>query len=181
MDDFWVFGYGSLMWRPGFPYEDCFIGELDGYHRAPCVYSHIHRGTPERPGLVLGLDDGGSCMGMVFRVAPDKRDEVLAYLRAREQVTMVYLERIGKVRLLDSAKQDIGRSVEAVIYVADHTHKQYAGKLSLDEQVTIVQGGHGQSGPNREYFLNTVDHLREIEIDDPALYALADRLRPDQV
>jgi len=86
---FWVFGYGSLMWRPGFPFEESQLAMVRGYHRALCVYSHVHRGTPEQPGLVLGLDRGGSCKGIAFRVRETLMDETLAYLRDREQVTRV--------------------------------------------------------------------------------------------
>ena len=177
MSDLWVFGYGSLMWRPGFAFEEAFVGELEGYHRALCVYSHIYRGTAEKPGLVLGLDNGGRSMGMVFRVAANACTEVLAYLREREQVTMVYLERIGSVRLLNEDGSDAGRVVEAVTYVADHSHAQYAGKLPMEDQVRIVSQGHGRAGPNIDYVLNTVDHLAEIDIEDAELFALASRLR----
>ncbi|PLW78051.1 gamma-glutamylcyclotransferase [Cohaesibacter celericrescens] len=177
MSDLWVFGYGSLMWRPGFEYEECFVGELQGYHRALCVYSYVHRGTEETPGLVLGLDDGGSSMGMVFRVAAENRDAVLQYLREREQVTMVYLERSGPVTISDEQGNRDGQIVEAVTYVADHQHIQYAGKLPMDEQVRIVSAGHGKAGPNIDYVLNTVDHLRDIEIEDTELFKLAGRLR----
>ena len=182
MGDLWIFGYGSLMWHPGFEFEEVHVAELQGYHRSLCVYSHVHRGTPEVPGLVLGLDNGGHSMGMVYRVADEKRDAVMAYLREREQTTMVYLERIGTVRLLDgpvveAGTRDDGRQVEAVIYVADQTHKQYAGKLSIERQADFVLRGHGKSGPNIDYVLNTVDHLKDIDIDDPELFALADHLR----
>jgi hypothetical protein len=108
MDDFWVFGYGSLMWRPGFAHEETRQARLFGYHRALCVRSFVHRGTPERPGLVLGLDRGGSCHGVAFRVRPADRDTVTEYLRARELVTNVYLETTRKVRL------DDGRDVRAL-------------------------------------------------------------------
>ena len=175
MRDLWVFGYGSLMWRPGFAFEEAFIAELSGYHRSLCVYSHVHRGCPDKPGLVLGLDDGGHCMGMVFRVVSGARQDVLDYLREREQTTMVYLECNLPVRLLDGSRA--GEQIEAVTYVADHAHKQYAGKLPLAEQARIVQGSHGQSGPNIEYVINTADHLRELEIEDADLFALTDRLR----
>ena len=98
MSDLWVFGYGSLMWRPGFAFEEAHIGSLEGYHRALCIYSYIHRGTEEKPGLVLGLDNGGTSMGMVFRVAEANRETVMEYLRGRELVTGVYLERMGHVK-----------------------------------------------------------------------------------
>ena len=118
--EFWVFGYGSLVWRPGFAFEERVVATLHGFHRALCVLSHVHRGTPEQPGLVLGLDRGGSCRGIAFRVAPALWDETLAYLRAREQVTMVYRETWHDVRLID------GRRKRAVAYTVDRAHGQYA-------------------------------------------------------
>ncbi|MPZ12707.1 MAG: gamma-glutamylcyclotransferase, partial [Kiloniellaceae bacterium] len=124
--DLWVFGYGSLMWRPDFTYLDRVEGLLVGAHRALCIYSFVHRGTPERPGLVLGLDRGGACRGIAYRVAAEKRDDTIAYLRAREQVTAVYLETYRPVWLAGDPK----RRVQAVCYVADRRHPQYAGRLS---------------------------------------------------
>ena len=121
--DLWVFGYGSLMWRPGFPFVESGPGRLRGYHRSLCVLSHVHRGTPERPGLVLGLDRGGSCRGMAFRVAGPDAASTLAYLREREQVTAVYVERVLGVTL------DDGRRIAAVTYLVDRRHPQYAGRL----------------------------------------------------
>src|SRR3954470_2781610 len=116
MGDFWVFGYGSLIWRPGFAHVETSRAQLHGFRRSLCVYSFVHRGTRERPGLVLGLDRGGSCIGLAFRVPHDLRDEVLGYLRERELVTNVYLERTLKVRL------DSGATVDAVAYVVDRRH-----------------------------------------------------------
>src|SRR5580704_12234670 len=98
-EDLWVFGYGSLMWRPGFDFIERTEARLAGAHRALCVYSFVHRGTPERPGLVLGLDRGGNCRGIAFRVAGAQRSRTLAYLRAREQVTAVYRECVRRVWL----------------------------------------------------------------------------------
>jgi cation transport protein ChaC len=168
--DRWVFGYGSLMWRPGFAHLDAEPARLSGLHRSSCVYSHVHRGTPERPGLVLGLDRGGQCRGMAFRVAAADWDEVVAYLRAREQVTMVYLEAHRKVQLQS------GRQAVALTYVVDRDHAQYAGRLHPDQQISHIRQGHGQSGANSEYVLRTLAHLRELGISDPGLEALASHL-----
>jgi cation transport protein ChaC len=168
--DRWVFGYGSLMWRPGFRYLDAEPARLCGLHRRLCVYSHVHRGTPEKPGLVLGLDRGGQCRGMAFRVAAADWDDVVAYLRAREQVTMVYSEVHRKVQLQS------GRNAVALTYVVDRDHAQYAGRLRPEHQIEHIRQGHGQSGPNSEYVLRTIDHLKELGIRDPGLEALVRHL-----
>jgi len=171
MDDFWVFGYGSLMWRPGFDHEETRQARLFGYHRALCVRSFVHRGTPDRPGLVLGLDRGGSCHGVAFRIRPENRDQVLANLRERELVTHVYVETTRKVRL------ETGDEVRAVTYVVDRSHGQYAGALSIDDAVVRVSGAMGQSGANEDYVVNTVDHLKTLGIRDLHLEAIADQIR----
>jgi cation transport protein ChaC len=165
---FWVFGYGSLMWRPGFQYEVRRRARIHGFHRSLCVYSHVHRGTPERPGLVMGLDRGGSCEGVAFGVSQDKRDEVMSYLRSREQVTMVYREVLSRIRF-----KDTGEPVEAVTYAVDRSHQQYAGKLAIEEQIRFIIQGQGQSGACCEYVLNTAAHLREMRIEDSVLESLA--------
>jgi cation transport protein ChaC len=171
--DLWVFGYGSLMWRPGFDYAERQLAWLRGYHRALCIYSHVHRGTPERPGLVLGLDRGGSCRGVAFRVEAANAQATIAYLRAREQVTAVYVERRVRVRLHD------GDEVEALTYVVDRGHVQYAGKLPLDTIIRYVRNGVGQSGDNPAYVLNTHRHLAELSLRDPALAHLVSALALD--
>lgn len=167
MGDFWVFGYGSLIWRPGFAHTETQRGRLYGFRRSLCVRSFVHRGTPERPGLVLGLDRGGSCVGLAFRVPDELRGEVLAYLRERELVTSVYLERVLPVRLGD------GRTVMAVCYIVDRDHVQYAGNLDEAEATTIVSGAVGQSGGNEEYVLNTLEHLEALGISDHWLERVA--------
>src|SRR5207247_784490 len=126
MGDFWVFGYGSLMWRPGFAHVETERARLHGFRRSLCVYSWVHRGSRERPGLVLGLDRGGSCIGLAFRVPGDLRDEVVVYLRERELVTNVHLERLLTVRLANGAE------VPALCYVVDRDHEQYAGTLTAE-------------------------------------------------
>ena len=171
--DFWVFGYGSLMWRPGFDFVERRNARLVGAHRALCVYSFVHRGTPEKPGLVLGLDRGGNCRGIAYQVAAKKRAETIDYLRAREQVTMVYVEAWRQVWLDDDPRQ----STPALCYMVDRGHQQYAGRLSLAEQVHHVRQGHGRSGPNRDYVLAAVDELATLKVRDDGLRLLAERLK----
>jgi cation transport protein ChaC len=171
--DLWVFAYGSLMWRPGFPFVERVPARLNGLHRALCVYSFVHRGTPEKPGLVLGLDLGGACRGIAYRVAAGSRDDTIAYLRAREQVTMVYREAFRPV-LLDGTPE---RRVRALVYVVDRGHAQYAGRLDADRQLHLVRQGHGQSGPNRDYVLATVHEIETQGFRDAGLHLLAERLR----
>jgi cation transport protein ChaC len=172
--DLWVFGYGSLMWRPGFDFVERTDARLIGAHRALCVYSFVHRGTPERPGLVLGLDRGGACRGVAFRVAAAKRAETVAYLRAREQVTMVYREFVRQVRLKTHPEE---RAVMALCYMVDRSHPQYAGRLGLDQQLHLVRQGHGQSGHNRDYVIQTVTALETLGYRETELHHLADRLK----
>lgn len=173
MEQFWIFGYGSLMWRPGFEFLASEPALVRGWHRRLCVYSYVHRGTPEQPGLVLGLDRGGSCHGLAFQVAPERWHDTITYLRAREQVTSVYLEKRKPVRLLES-----GRMVEATTYVVDRDHHQYAGVLEDEDLLRHVVNGQGVSGHCIDYVMSTVDHLRAMKLRDPTLERLAARLPP---
>ena len=170
MTELWVFGYGSLIWRPDFPHVERRVARLIGAHRALCVYSWVHRGTREHPGLVLGLDRGGTCRGVAFRVAPDEWDNVVALLRAREQVTAVYLERTREIRFGD------GSRASALTYVVDRASPQYAGKLDEETQFRLVAEARGLSGENRDYVINTAAHLEELGMPDPVLQRLAARL-----
>src|SRR5689334_2541085 len=172
-EDLWVFGYGSLMWRPGFDFVEQVEARLIGAHRALCVYSFVHRGTPERPGLVLGLDLGGACRGVAYRVTAKQRAEVIAYLRGREQVTSVYRETLRAVTLLAHPE----RRVSALVYMIDRGHVQYAGRLDRAQQLHLVRQGHGQSGPNRDYVLSTVQALESLGLYDRDLHLLAEKLR----
>jgi cation transport protein ChaC len=173
--DLWVFGYGSLMWRPGFEFIEHVPARLIGEHRALCVYSFDHRGTPEKPGLVLGLDRGGACRGIAFRVAAKQRDDTMDYLRGREQTTHVYREVMRSVWLENDARQ----RVSALAYVVDRGHVQYAGRLSLSEQARYVRQGHGRSGNNRDYVLATVKSIEAQGFRDAQLHQLALVLHDD--
>jgi len=170
--ELWVFGYGSLMWRPGFAYLERVPARLIGLHRSLCVFSFVHRGTPERPGLVLGLDRGGMCRGIAFRVAAAARHETVDYLREREQVTSVYLETRRQIELEDKAR----RRVRALCYIVDRSHVQYAGRLTLAESLHHVRQGHGKSGANRDYVIETVRALEALGYREGELHLLAERL-----
>jgi len=173
IEELWVFGYGSLMWRPGFEHLERVPARLTGLHRGLCVYSFIHRGTPERPGLVLGLDLGGACRGIAYRVAAARRDATLEYLREREQGTMVYRETMRQIALATQP----ARAVTALVYVVDRSHPQYAGRLDLERQLHLVRQGHGRSGANLDYVLATVAEIEAQGCRDAGLHQLAELLR----
>ncbi|MEO0386693.1 MAG: gamma-glutamylcyclotransferase [Pseudomonadota bacterium] len=170
---FWVFGYGSLIWNPGFAAEERVLARLSGYRRAFCMASIVYRGTPEAPGLVLALDrqSEADCAGVAYRVAPREGAATLAYLRARELVSSAYLEALEPVELAD------GRRVPALTYVMDPEHHQYRGDLSLAAQADIIARAEGPAGPNREYLENTVAGLADLGLEDPDLEWLAHRVR----
>lgn len=169
----WVFGYGSLIWNPGFPHIGTFLGSLKGAHRSLSIISHHHRGTIERPGLVFGLRRGGSVRGMVFEVKGADWPAVRAYLEAREQVTQVYRDVMRPVRL------DDGRRVTALTFVINERHEQFAGQLSLEQKLAMIRSGVGISGRNIDYVINTAQHLQSLGIHDPVLMDLAQRLAND--
>lgn len=168
----WVFGYGSLLWNPGFPVAEQVVARLPDYSRSFCMSSIHHRGTEEEPGLVLALDahPGAACEGVALRAEPGSEDDTLAYLRERELVSSAYLERQLTLDLVD------GRQVDAVVYVIDPHHVQYCGGLPLEEQAQIIARAVGGRGPNTEYLYNTAGHLAEIGLADPDLDWLVRRV-----
>lgn len=171
--DLWVFGYGSLIWHPGFDFAEKRRATLAGYRRAFCMTSVHYRGTPEAPGLVLALDraDGGHCAGVAYRVAASEAEGVLAYLRERELVSYAYDEARLPVRF------DDGAAVEAVTFVTNRTHPQYRGSLSIEEQAEIIARAVGPRGPNAEYLRNTLAGLEALGLHDPDLVHLAELVR----
>jgi glutathione-specific gamma-glutamylcyclotransferase len=171
MNQGWVFGYGSLMWNPGFEYISKADARIDGYHRSLCVYSLHHRGTREAPGLVLGLDQTGGCTGVVFEIHPEKWQDTLSYLRAREQISSVYVEIAHPVEILAT-----GQRVEATTFVADTAHAQYAGKLDHAQLISHVKQGVGDYGRCLDYVANTLAHLRGMGIRDETLEAIGAEL-----
>lgn len=172
-DALWVFGYGSLIWDPGFPVAERAVARLEGWHRSFCMRSIHHRGSVAEPGLVLALDraEGAFCDGVAFRVAPGEEGATLTALRERELVSSAYLERVLPLRLSD------GRGLEALAYVIDPDHVQYCGGLALEEQAQIIARATGGRGPNRDYLWSTAAHLAELGIGDADLDWLARRVR----
>lgn len=172
----WVFGYGSLVWNPGFEFSETHVARLKGFHRSFCMRSIHHRGSVEEPGLVLALDakDGAACEGVAFRVATGTEEATMAYLRERELVSSAYLETVQPVRLSD------GRMVDAVTYIIDPDHDQYCGDLPLEEQAHIITHAVGGRGPNTEYLFNSAGHLADLGIVDEELSWLSRRVREIQ-
>ncbi len=164
--DFHVFAYGSLMWRPDFPFAEILPATLYGYHRAFCITSTHYRGTADRPGLVLGLDRGGRCIGRLYRIGPTDAADVADYLHRRELITGCYVPKHVSLRLQDGSK------AEGLTYVADRTHYQYAGKLDQRSIAAIVRHAVGAVGSNRDYLRNTVQHLEEMGIADTSLHRI---------
>ena len=165
--DLWVFGYGSLMWRPGFDYVEAVDGRIYGYHRALCVSSWVHRGTPDNPGLVLGLDRGGSCSGKLFRISSEKKQRVAEYLYDREMPTMIYFARIINVHIKD------GRCVQALTFIGDSQHQQYVTEKCPEQLAYTVANARGMNGASSDYLLSTLEHLRLDGIHDSRLEAVA--------
>lgn len=169
----WVFGYGSLIWNPGFDYEERVLATLPGFARHFCMWSIHHRGTVEHPGLVLALDPdaAASCRGVAFSVDAARAAPVLEYLRERELISSAYVEHVVPLELAD------GRQVQAIAYVVDTGHVQYCGGLDLERQAQVIASAVGGRGPNTEYLYNTQSHLEELGIEDESLRWLAERVR----
>jgi glutathione-specific gamma-glutamylcyclotransferase len=161
--DLWVFGYGSLMWSPGFAYRQKALGRVHGYHRALCILSTRYRGTRRKPGLVMGLCRGGSCWGMAYRVHAEGVRRALARLWKREMPRRVYAPRLLRVQLGN------GREVKALAFLADPTHPAYVRELDLHGRARLVAQGIGQRGSAVDYIRNTLAHMREVDVSDPHL------------
>lgn len=169
--DLWIFGYGSLMWRPGFDYVEQRPATLHGYHRSFCIYSHHHRGTQENPGLVLGLDKGGSCVGCAFLIHGRDVAEVTAYLNERELIGYAYVPCILDV-LLEGGDGAESAVVSTYTFIADQAHDHYAGNLPIADAASLIMNAEGIAGLNRDYLINTVRHLEQTGVAEPELHAL---------
>lgn len=172
--DLWIFAYGSLMWRPGFASAEVVHARLVGWRRSFCIYSRFHRGSARRPGLVLGLDRGGVCEGLAFRVPAANVRETLRYLREREQVASVYREALVPVTLLSGNRPE----VMALTFLVERAHPSYAGRLSLAQQAHFIRGGAGRSGNNIDYLASTLAHLAHLGIRERELERLLTLVGP---
>ncbi len=164
-EDLWIFGYASLLWNPGFCHSEVFPARIYGFHRALCVRSWVHRGTPQRPGLVFGLDIGGSCVGRGFRVTRAQTNKALDYLMERELATGVYKSQVINVHMN-------GHKRKGLAFVVCRNHQQYVRGLSVEREAEIIRAGRGPSGANRDYVLNTVKELERLGIRDRRLSRL---------
>lgn len=163
-DAFWVFAYGSLMWRPGFRVAETRPATVYGYHRAMCIWSHHYRGTKKKPGLVLGLDRGGSCHGLALRVPKPRVKKVVAYLLKRELLGGdVYV-----TRTLNAVFDD-GRRVPVYAFVANRENVQYAGHLRFGRTASLIRRAKGLNGTNHAYLANTVAHIDAMGLADDNL------------
>ncbi|HTP60653.1 MAG TPA: gamma-glutamylcyclotransferase [Burkholderiales bacterium] len=166
--DLWVFGYGSLMWSPGFRASRKSVALARGYHRAMCILSHRYRGTPDKPGLVMGLCRGGSCWGMAFRVPVERVRHVLALLWKREMLNKVYKPTLIPVVVAP------GRRIRALAFIADTTHRQFVGELGLRDRARLIAQGIGERGHCVDYIRNTLEHMLALGLEDPHLSRLLD-------
>lgn len=169
-DPLWVFGYGSLMWNPGFVYERSCSALLKGYHRDFCIYSHHYRGTPEHPGLVLGLDQGGTCQGVAFLVAPENHEATINYLNERELTGYTYQPKTLALNLGNE-------TVMSYTFVADAHHGLYAGDLGLEVSARLIMEASGVNGLNRDYLINTIQHLEGVGFREDNLHTLYDKVK----
>lgn len=171
-NNFWIFGYGSLMWRPGFAYIEKQKAELRGFHRAPCIYSFVHRGTKEKPGIVLGLAPKGKCIGLAFKIKYENKKQVLDYLRQREMTTNVYKEIQHPIYLQS------GEKVNCYTYIVDTNHEQYVTDQNVKKLLPFIQQGRGKSGNNDEYMYETHALLQSLDINDEIIGEIVNRLMP---
>src|ERR1700733_6078875 len=168
--DLWIFAYGSLMWDPGFPFCEAVPALLRGHHRSFCVYSRGHRGTPTEPGLVLGLDRGGHCRGIAYRVPAIDVPAALSYLWDREMQ--------GRVYQLKELELDLPLCRErGLAFVVDRRHEDYAGCITLAETARLIHQGVGRRGTARQYLENTARELERLGVIDPALQRLLRAVR----
>jgi len=167
--DIWVFAYGSLIWNPAFHFVEQRVGQVHGFHRRFCLWTHLGRGRPEAPGLMLALEPGGSCRGVVYRIAPDAVASELEIVWLREMLGRAYRPRWVTAHTPTGA-------VRAIAFTMNRAHERYAGRLADDVVAATIAGASGDLGPCAEYLFNTVAHLEALDIHDRQLTLLRDRI-----
>ena len=168
--DVWVFGYGSLMWNPAFHFQERRPGLIRGYHRKFCLWTELGRGEPGNPGLMLALDNGGSCQGVAFRIAPEVVDEELDIIWKREMLAGAYRPRWLRV-------MDARGKFNAITFVIDRNFKHYAGQLPESEIVRLLATAGGRLGTCREYLESTVQQLDLIGVRYGKMHDLLSKVR----
>lgn len=166
----WIFAYGSLMWNPEMPFAERRLALLRGWHRSFCLYSRDYRGTPERPGLVLGLDRGGACRGIAYRLPPEGLTKAIDRVWAREMAGQVYDMRPVQVATAEGI-------LAAHAFTVRRDNRDYAGRLGPEEIARIIASAAGGRGTGRDYLANTVRHLEELGIPDGPLHRLEAQVR----
>jgi len=169
-EDVWLFGYGSLMWNPAIHYLERKPARLHGYHRQFCLWTTLGRGSESHPGLMLALRPGGSCKGIVYRVAADQVNDELAIVWNREMVSGAYVPKVLDVKTENGP-------IKAVVFVINHRHERYAGKLTNDTIVQAIAHAEGPIGLCRDYLYSTVEHMDDLGIADGAMHSLARQVR----
>lgn len=170
--DLWVFGYGSLMWNPAIHVAETVPAKVHGLHRAFCLKLILGRGTRERPGLMLGLDRGGSCRGMAHRISADQVESETEILWMREMIGGAY--RPAWVRLVVPG----GRlDAPAFTFVINRANERYAGKLPEETVARRIAHAEGRLGTNRAYLYRTVERLDALGVSDGPMHRLCDRVR----
>lgn len=170
--DIWLFGYGSLMWNPTINYEERIPARVYGYHRQFCLWTLMGRGSPERPGLMLALQSGGSCDGFAYKVSPKIADEELAIVWNREMISGAYVPRIVTLHTDDG-------EVPGIAFVINRQHERYAGRLEPDNMIDALAHAEGPIGRCCDYLFSTVEHMDELGIGDGAMHDLARRVRKE--
>ena len=167
---FWIFAYGSLMWNPDFSWDARHVATLRGYHRAFRIWSRINRGTPEKPGLVLTLECGGSCRGLIYRIHPDKVEDEMRRMWKREMTFGSY-----RPRWMNCAVGD--QSFRALAFTVNRQCSGYAGRIPIEVVVEAMASARGRYGPAHDYLFKTIESLREHGIRDERVEQLAALVR----
>jgi cation transport protein ChaC len=170
-EDIYIFAYGSLLWNPTVDYEDEFLAKVYGFHRSFCMKTNLGRGSFKNPGLMLGLDKGGSCRGSAFKLRNSEAIKNIDILFRREMVTGAYKPKLLKTILVN------GRKVLSLAFTVDKKHKNYFQDKEIQTKAKMISNAHGFLGSCEEYFQNTLESLSELNIVDSEMTAISNYLK----